>query len=92
MFIEQGGKVVDSEVSEPLNQAELKKLLTFAGANNQQYSLFTETSVKTVKYNNMFSFYTTSQIKYDDVTNVQIQLDQVWSTLGKEIFRIFIPM
>lgn len=82
VFIEQGGKIVDGEISTPINVDALKHLVTFTSANNQPYSVVEVSHFKAVKHDSLFTFYTTQQIKYDDIVPVQSQLNQIWTTHG----------
>ena len=93
MFIEQGGEVVDRQINSPLDTDDLTRLVTFTSANNQKYSVVKTSTYKTVKRNALFTFFTSKQIKYDDITTVQSQLEQTWKTLGKfvcYIIRVFV--
>ena len=91
VFIEQNGVIIDAELSTDLNDNELRRLINFKAVNSQSYELANFTGVETVQYDSLFSFYTTSPIRYEDIAEVQDEVLGAWTTAGGLNFYLLIP-
>ena len=80
VFIEQDGSIVDAEVESPLDRNELHKLINYTTINGKSCELVDLPTVETVQYASLFSFYTTTPIRYEDILEVQEYLESIWTT------------
>ena len=83
IFIEQGSDLVDGQVESPLNDNEIRKRITFKAANGELYEIADFTNIETVSYDSLFSFYTTSPIRYEDIAEVEEQVLGTWREAGE---------
>ena len=83
MFIEQDGSYIDAQVESPLDANKLKSSITFKGANGKSYDVVDLTGVETVQYDSLFSFYSTTPIRYEDITAAQDDILSSWTTTSE---------
>ena len=74
-----------------MNDNKLRRLINFKAVNSQSYELANFTGVETVQYDSLFSFYTTSPIRYKDIDEVQDEVLGAWTTAGGFNFYLLIP-
>ena len=83
VFIEQNGSYIDAQIESPLDTNKLTKSVTFKAANNKSYKVVDLTGVQTVQYDSLFSFYTTTPIRYEDIAGAQENILSTWTTTGE---------
>ena len=84
IFIRQGSSWVDGQLETPLNNNDVKNLITFRATNGRAYDLADLTNVEVVDYNSLFSFYTDSPIRYEDIAEVEAQILGTWRVAGNK--------
>ena len=83
MFVEEDGVVKDSVISSPIDMDAVKNNINFHGVNNLEYKTSTNVAgLTSASVDAVFTFYMRSQIKYKDVTAIELKLQGLWTAKG----------
>lgn len=86
VFLKHNANFVDSQISSPINMATIQTGLTAGEVNNQAYAISQDFSGLTVvQKDTVFRFHTRSQIKYSDISTIELNLQKAWITHGKSL-------
>jgi len=83
VFVEEDGVVKDSVISSPIDMDAVKNNINFHGVNNLEYKTSTNVAgLTSAPVDAVFTFYMRSQIKYKDVTAIELKLQGLWTAKG----------